>query len=77
MSKEKHADATARYRDKYIRRWVVCVNRRTESDVLEYLEGIRNVSGYIKELVRDDMRRAQIEKIEAALREPVEQVFTR
>lgn len=77
MSKEKQAAATARYRDKYIRRWVVCVNRRTESDVLEYLEGVRNVSGYVKELVRADMRRERIEKIEAALREPVEQIFTK
>ena len=76
MSKEKQAAATARYREKYIRRWVVCVNRRTEADVLEYLEGVENVSGYVKELVRADMRREQIERLERALNTDLEQVFT-
>lgn len=31
------------------------LNKKTESDIIEYLESKENKQGYIKQLIRDDM----------------------
>lgn len=38
------------------------LNRVTDADILEHLEMQSNKQGYIKELVRADMRRKETEK---------------
>ena len=47
-----------RYQKANIRRWVVQVNRKTQPDILQHLESIENVQGYILNLIRSDMERA-------------------
>jgi len=36
---------------------VVHINKKTESDILEHLEMVPNKNGYIKSLIREDIRR--------------------
>lgn len=56
MEKKKN-DALDRYLKKTRRRYVVNLNKNTDSDLLEHLEKIKNVQGYIKSLVREDMEK--------------------
>lgn len=51
----KESERTQRYQDKAIRRVVVKVNRFTEADILEQLEGQESIQGYIKRLIREDI----------------------
>ena len=55
MATEAQRRASAKYKAKYQRRWLIGVNRRTEPDLLEHLESLPNVQGYIKGLIRADM----------------------
>lgn len=56
MVSDAQKKATAKYQAVNRRRFQVVVNRKTEGDLLEWLEGVKNVSGYLKNLVREDMR---------------------
>ena len=49
--------ANRRYRQKAIARFTLDVNRNTEADLLEWLQGQHNKTGYIKGLIRADMER--------------------
>lgn len=55
------SEARKRANNKYIAKNLVQksfrLNRRTDVDILEYLETIDNFSGYIKQLIREDMKR--------------------
>lgn len=42
---------------KNIKRVVVKLNRRTDADILETLEGKPSVQGYIKEAIREYMKK--------------------
>lgn len=55
MQSDAQKKATAKYQASNRRRFVVNVNRKTEGDLLDWLEMRENVSGYIKSLVRIDM----------------------
>jgi hypothetical protein len=33
------------------------LNKKTDADILAYIDGLDNVQGYIKQLIRDDMNR--------------------
>lgn len=44
--------AQKRYIAKTIVRVVVSLNRNTDADILEFLEGVENKQGYIKSLIR-------------------------
>ena len=46
-----------RYMAKAIRRFNINVNRNTDVDILEHLEKLDNVQGYIKALIRSDLER--------------------
>ena len=46
-----------RYEAKTIRRFALKINRNTDADILDHLESLDNVQGYIKDLIRDDLRR--------------------
>ncbi len=50
--------ALDRYKKKYIKRVLVQLNRRTEPELVEWIEKQDNVQGYIKELIRQDIKRA-------------------
>ena len=47
--------AQDRYAAKAIRRYAININRNTDADILEHLEKLDNVQGYIKALIRADL----------------------
>lgn len=49
---EAQRRATNKYNKKMLRNITVSLNRKTEADVLAFLENKENVGGYIKSLVR-------------------------
>ena len=55
MSSEAQKKATAKYQAANRRRFVVNVNRKTEADLLAWLESKNNVSGYLKSLASAEM----------------------
>lgn len=57
MEKKRNYDAQARYNAKTRRRYVLNLNTNTDPDILEHLEKLDNVQGYLKQLIRDDMTR--------------------
>ena len=59
---DKHQTPQDRYAAKTIRRFVVNVNRNTDADILECLEQIDNVQGYIKALIRTDINKKKAEE---------------
>lgn len=46
-----------KYIKENMRRYALNINRNTDADILEYLEGRDNVQGYLKRLIREDMAR--------------------
>lgn len=50
-----NTEAQNRYQKEKTRIFTIKVIRNTESDVLEKLESVPNVSGYIKSLIRKDI----------------------
>ena len=52
---EAQKRATIKYEKANIRRIVVKLNRNTDQDIIEHLDSIGNVQGYIKELIRRDI----------------------
>ena len=41
-----------RYEKKMIRRIILKLNRKTDADILDHLDGVENGQGYIKRLIR-------------------------
>lgn len=56
MQTDKYA-SQARYIAKTRRRYVLNLNKNTDGDLLEHLEKIDNVQGYLKELIKMDMQK--------------------
>lgn len=52
---DKHQTPQERYAAKAIRRYVININRNTDSDILDCLEKMDNIQGYIKALIRADI----------------------
>lgn len=48
--------ANIRYQKENMRRIALMLNRNTDADIIEKLESEPNKSGYIKQLIRDDIR---------------------
>lgn len=48
-------EAVKRYNDKNIVQVHVALNRKTDADILAWLEQNENKQGYIKQLIRKDM----------------------
>lgn len=47
----------ARYEKENLRQIRLKINRKTEPEILEWIEKQDNIQGYIKELIRKDMER--------------------
>lgn len=47
----------ARYIKDNIRRFSLNANRRTEADLIEYLEAQENIQKYLRDLIRADMKK--------------------
>jgi hypothetical protein len=56
---EAQRRAIAKYKNKMQRNITLSLNRKTDADVLAFLENKENMVGYIKNLVRKDMDKAK------------------
>lgn len=52
-----HYKANNEWNKKNTRRFVLQAMKNTESDIIERLDSVPNVSGYLKELVREDAKK--------------------
>lgn len=55
MATQAQRDATARYDAKNTVVKTLKLNKNTDADILEKLESVDNVQGYLKELIRRDI----------------------
>lgn len=56
MTSEAQKAADARYKAAKTKQIKFVLNKNTEPDLIAHLESIDNVQGYIKSLIREDMR---------------------
>ena len=56
---EAQRRARNKYNKKMIRNITVSLNRKTDDDIIVFLENKENIGGYIKSLVRKDMDKAK------------------
>ena len=56
MTSEAQKAADARYKAAKTKQIKFALNKNTEPDLIAHLESIDNVQGYIKSLIREDMR---------------------
>lgn len=56
MTSNADRAASAKYHASHIKRLPVNLNDRTDQDIIDYLASIDNVQGYIKSLIRADMK---------------------
>ena len=57
MTSEAQKRAVAKYDAKNTRRVYIKLNLNTDADILEHLDKQGNTQGYIKDLIRSDMRK--------------------
>lgn len=55
MSSERKLTPQERYAKKYKKQYKIDCVTRTEQDIIQKLESVRNKAGYIKKLIRDDI----------------------
>lgn len=54
-----NSDAVMRWHREHLRQFKFNLNIETESDLIDWLDGIENKQGYIKELIRADMEKSR------------------
>ena len=54
-----NAEYLAQYEKENLRQIRLKINRKTEPDLLAWIEKQDNIQGYIKELIRKDMEQAE------------------
>lgn len=57
MVRKSAIEAQARYDREHTKQFHLKLNIRTDSDIIEKLDGADNKQGYIKRLIREDMKR--------------------
>ena len=50
-------EMSERYQKANIRRYVLKVNKNTEQDIIEFLDGLKSFNGEIKRMIRDEMKK--------------------
>lgn len=55
-SSQAKISANARYNDKMVKRYNLGFNKATDADVIEQLDKQESKQGYIKELIRKDIK---------------------
>lgn len=55
MTTEARKRATKKYQLANTKQYILKLNKRTDSDVIERLDACENKQGYIKQLIRADM----------------------
>ena len=58
MATEAQRRATVKYDAKNTKQYHLKLNLNTDADIIRQLERQESIQGYIKELIREDMRRA-------------------
>lgn len=53
--KAAHVKAAVKYNAKNVKQIKINLNRKTDADIIKYLEMADNVQGLIKDLIRQDM----------------------
>lgn len=56
MEKSAHVRAVMKYAKANVKQIKLSLNRKTDADIIAYLESLPNVTGYIKELIRNNMK---------------------
>ena len=56
MATEAQKRAVRKYDAKNTRQYHLKLNRTTDADIIGHLAGLESVQGYIKALIRDDMK---------------------
>ena len=56
MTTEAQKRAVRKYDDKNTRQYHLKLNRTTDADIIAHLSGLESVQGYIKTLIRADMK---------------------
>ena len=56
MYSEAQKRATMKWKKKAVKRYEINLNKETDADIIEYLEG-KNVQGEFKRLMRAEMRK--------------------
>lgn len=57
MTSDAQKRATAKYDAQHTKQIKLKLNLRSDHDILERLEEVGNVQGYIKQLIRDDIKK--------------------
>lgn len=57
MTTEAQKRAQAKYDKANTTQIILKLNKKTDADILEKLQGVDNRQGYIKELIRQDLER--------------------
>lgn len=60
MSSDAQRRASAKYDKANARYMTLKLNMKTEADLIEWLNSIDNRQGYIKRLIREDMKKASV-----------------
>ena len=48
--------AIEKYNKRMLKSYTIHLNRKTDEDIISFLDGLENKQGYIKNLIREDMR---------------------
>ena len=59
MSSEAQIRASIKYNAKMVKQIKLALNKETDADIIEWLGQQDNMQGYIKNLIREDMRKRQ------------------
>ena len=59
MMSEARKRAQMKYNKEHTKQVTLRLNKRTEADIIEWLDKADNKQGYIKSLIRADMHRAE------------------
>lgn len=51
-----HTKYNIQYAKENTRRIAFSLNKNTDADIIEYIETVGNINGYLKQLIRQDMR---------------------
>lgn len=53
--RQAHVQAAMKYNAKNVKQIKINLNRKTDADIIDYLDKADNVQGLIKDLIRKDM----------------------
>ena len=62
MPGRKYADYQNKYREENVREFRLKINRLTEPELLEWMSSQENYQGYLKKLIREDMKKGRHEE---------------